>query len=126
MRATLPDGQTVEYDDVTNPLSAEERAKAETRAMDCVDCHNRVGHPFPPPERVIDDARAEGQLSRDLPFVKKEMLALLTASYPSQEATLAAVESWKAQYKATYPEVAATHAAAVEQAAEVANELLSG
>lgn len=125
VRATLPDGRTVEYNDVTNPLSAEEIAEAETRVMDCVDCHNRVGHPFLPPERLIDEAMVEGQLSPDLPFIKQQVLALLTASYPNQEAALAAIESWEAQYKAAYPEVAATQAAAIQQATEVAIELLA-
>jgi hypothetical protein len=125
VRATLPDGPTVEYNDVTNPLSAEEIAEAEKRVMDCVDCHNRVGHPFPPPERVIDDALAEGQVSQDLPFIKKEMLDLLTANYANKDEALAAIESWKAQYKTTYPKVGASQAAAIEQAAETANELLT-
>ncbi|MFQ5857796.1 MAG: NapC/NirT family cytochrome c [Anaerolineae bacterium] len=125
VRATLPDGQAVVYNDVTNPLSAEEIAGAEKRVMDCVDCHNRVGHPFPPPEHVIDDALAEGQLSRDLPFVKKEMLALLIPGYPSQEEALMAVESWEVQYRTTYPEAAASYAAEIEQAAEVAKELVT-
>ncbi len=124
VRTLLPDGRTVEYNDVTNPLSAEEITRAEKRLMDCVDCHNRVGHPFPYPERAIDNALAEGRLSPDLPFVKKEMLTLLTASYPSQEAALAAVEGVEARYKAAYPEVAATQAAAIQQVAEVAKELL--
>ena len=124
VRATLPDGRTVEYNDVTNPLSAEEIAEAQTRVMDCVDCHNRVGHPFPPPERSIDVAIAEGRLSRDLPFIKKEMLDLLTVTYPNQEAALATIESWEAQYKAAYPEVAATQAVDIQQATEVAEELL--
>ena len=96
VRATLPDGQAVEYNDVTNPLSAEEIAGAEKRVMDCVDCHNRVGHPFPPPEREIDAALATGQLSRDLPFVKTEMQALLASTSLSQEEALPPVASWRA------------------------------
>lgn len=125
VRATLPDGRTVEYDDVTDPLSAEEIAGTEKRVMDCVDCHNRVGHPFLHPERLLDKALAEDRLSYDLPFVKREMLDLLTANYPSQEAALTAVEPWKAQYKTTYPRAASTQAAVIERAAEVAQELVS-
>ncbi|NIV38162.1 MAG: cytochrome C, partial [Anaerolineae bacterium] len=102
VRATFPDGRTVEYNDVTNPLSAEEIAAAETRVMDCVDCHNQMGHPFHSPERLADMALAEGQLSTDLPFAKKEMTALLSATYANQEEALAAVDSWAAQYQATY------------------------
>ena len=74
MRTTLPDGRTVEYNDVTNPLTAEEIAHATKKTMDCVDCHNRAGHPFPSPEELVDEAIAQGRLSKDLPYVKKEMV----------------------------------------------------
>jgi hypothetical protein len=125
VRTTLPDGRTVEYNDVANPLSAEEIASSEKRIMDCVDCHNRVGHPFDSPDRLIDNALAEGRVSRDLPYVKKEMLDLLDAAYDDQEAALAAVELMEAQYEAAYPEVAATQADAIQQAADVADELIA-
>jgi hypothetical protein len=123
VRSTLPDGRTVEYNDVTNPMSAAEFAEAEVKVMDCVDCHNRVGHPFPYPERATDDALADGRLSRDLPFARKEMADLLSASYPDQEAALEAVDTVRARYEATYPEVAANQAAEIERAAETAQEL---
>ena len=29
---------------------------ADKFTMDCIDCHNRIGHPFPNPEEVIDQA----------------------------------------------------------------------
>lgn len=125
VRTTLPDGRTVEYNDVTNPLSAEEIASAEKYVVDCVTCHNQVGHPFPTPEQLVDQAIAEGKLNRDLPFAKKEMIALLTASYSDQETALAAVDSLEAQYRSQYPEVAISQADAIQQAAETAKELVA-
>lgn len=125
VKTTLPDGRTVEYNDVVNPLSAEEIAGAEKQVIDCVSCHNRVGHPFASPEQLIDNAIDEGRLSRDLPFIKKEMLALLSATYPNQEVALAAVESAEARYKSTYPEAASSQATAIQQATQVAQELVT-
>jgi hypothetical protein len=84
VRTILPDGSTVEYNDVNNPISPEEIASTEKRNMDCVDCHNRIGHPFPSPEELVDEAMAEGRLSTDLTFAKAELLALLNAEYGSQ------------------------------------------
>jgi hypothetical protein len=124
VRTTLPDGRTVEYNDVAQPLTADEIANAEKHVMECVDCHNRMGHPFLSPNKAIDKVLAEGRLSRDLPFIKEELLDVLTASYPNQEAALAATETWGMQYKATYPDVAATQATDLEQAIEVAKELV--
>ncbi|MGD9405742.1 MAG: hypothetical protein PVH95_11380 [Anaerolineae bacterium] len=123
VRKTLPDGSTIEYNDASNPLSAEEIAQAEVRTMDCVDCHNRIGHPFPSPDELIDQALAEGRLSTDLPYAKREMLALLNATYATQEEALAAADSLRARYNTEYPEIAAAYAAEIEQAVRLAREL---
>jgi hypothetical protein len=125
VRTTLPDGRTVEYHDVTNPLSAEEIAKAEKRTMDCVDCHNRMGHPFPSPEALVDEALADGSLSSELPYAKKEMLDLFQADYKSQEEALEAVAKVREQYEATYPEAAAVYPAEIEQAQQLAEDLVT-
>jgi hypothetical protein len=124
VQTTRPDGQVVEYNDVLKPLSPEEIATAEKQVMDCVDCHNRIGHPFPSAETAIDQALAAGQLSSDLPFAKKEMLALLTANYTSQAEALAAAESFPVRYRETYPDVAEAYDAEIRQAAELAQKLL--
>ncbi len=125
VRTTLPDGRQVEYNDVTNPLSAEEISSAEPKLMDCADCHNRMGHPFPSPEDLIDQALADGQLDPDLPYIKREMMALLSADYPSREEALSAVENVKEQYTTAYPEVAVAQADAINQAEELAKELMT-
>jgi hypothetical protein len=125
VRATLPDGRTIEYADASYPMFAEGTTEEEVQVMDCVDCHNRVGHPFLPPGETIDGAMAEGRISTDLPFIKKEMLELLDSSFASQEEALGAVGAWKAQYEAKYPEAAATMASEIDQAAQLASELLT-
>ncbi len=125
VRTTLPNGQTLEYNDVTDPLTAQEIAAAEKKVMDCVDCHNRVGHPFPSPEQLVDAALAGGALSQDLPYAKKEMTRLLSADYPSQTAAIESVATVEQQYRAQYPDVAAAMAPEVQQAAELANELVT-
>lgn len=124
IRTTLPDGRVVEYNDILNPLSEGEIDEEEIRVMDCVDCHNRVGHPFPYPEQLIDDALADGELSQDLPFAKYYMTNLLTADHPDQESALDAIESVREQYVAEYPQAASAFADEIGQAAEVADELI--
>ena len=53
------------------------------RTMDCVDCHNTVGHPISPTaERMVDRAIAAGEVSSKLP--RREGVRLVTASYASQ------------------------------------------
>jgi hypothetical protein len=51
----------------------------ERRVMDCVDCHNRVGHPIAiSTARAVDEALAAGLLP-SLPFVRREAVAALDA-----------------------------------------------
>ena len=59
---------------------------AERRTMDCIDCHNTVGHPISPtPEQAVDRAIAAAMVSRELPFARRESVRLVKATYPSQE-----------------------------------------
>ncbi len=53
--------------------------------MQCVDCHNRVGHSFQLPDGALDRVMAAGHISATLPFVKKAGMELLKAGYTSEE-----------------------------------------
>ncbi len=54
--------------------------------MDCMDCHNRPSHRFDSsPERAVTEAMAHGEIPQDLPFIRREAVAALKATYPSQE-----------------------------------------
>lgn len=89
----------------------------EWRVMDCVDCHNRPTHVFPPPEDAIDAALAAGRIDETLPFVRREGLAALRTPYPSHDAARAGIRSrLSARYAELHPEVARSRAAAVDAA----------
>ena len=54
-----------------------------------MDCHNRPAHTFEfTPERAVDNAMAEGRIPRELPFVRREALAAVSAEYPDRQAAL--------------------------------------
>lgn len=125
VRTTLPDGRTIEYHDVSNPLTEEKIASSEKRVMDCVDCHNRVGHPFPPPEDLIDAALADGDLSQNLPHAKKEMNELLSASHASRDDAMAAVGQVRQQYEDAHADVAGDLIDEIEAAEQLAQTLLN-
>jgi hypothetical protein len=62
------------------------------RRMECTDCHNRPSHAIAPTaKRAVDLAIARGDIAVTLPFVRREAVKALEASYPSQEAALAAI-----------------------------------
>ena len=60
--------------------------------MDCIDCHNTVGHPIAPTaEQAVDRYIARTWVSRQLPFVRREAVRLMKASYPSSDAGAEAI-----------------------------------
>ena len=65
----------------------------QRRTMDCIDCHNTVGHPIAPTaEQAVDRYIARTWVSRQLPFVRREAVRLMKASYPSSEAGAEAID----------------------------------
>jgi hypothetical protein len=74
--------------------ATEEMVRTGVRqTMDCIDCHNTVGHPISPtPERAVDQAIAAGLISRQLPNVRREGVKLLAAEYPTQDEGVRAIE----------------------------------
>jgi len=112
----MEDGELVGYRAADRPLTAEELAKMPRREMDCLDCHNRTGHEFRQPEQSVDEAPAGGRLDRSLPYVKREAVKLLTASYASRAEALKAIAGLKQFYRSEYPEVFAAKQLSIEQA----------
>jgi hypothetical protein len=77
VQITKPDGTKVTYVDAETKLSKDDLAKLEPRRMECFNCHNAVGHPFPNPADRVDEAIAAGKIDRALPSVKARALALI-------------------------------------------------
>lgn len=89
-----------------------------TRRMDCIECHNRIGHEIPSVSREIDDAIAAGKISPDLPYVKRDGVALLNADYSSTDEADKAIAGIREEYAATYPLVLEMRGRAVTQAVD--------
>jgi hypothetical protein len=70
------------------------KASGERRRMDCVDCHNKVAHPFAASaERAVDRAFVDGRLDARLPFLRREAVTLLKAEYASHDQARTAIAS---------------------------------
>jgi hypothetical protein len=74
--------------------------------MDCIDCHNRIGHRVPSVADAVDDAMDLGTIDPSLPYIKREAMARLSADYPSIDAADAAIDELSAFYTSKYPLVA--------------------
>jgi hypothetical protein len=92
--------------------------------MDCVDCHNRPSHTFKMPALEIDNALDDGRIDKTLPFVKREGMRLLNAKYTSHEEARAGIaREVEGFYKAKYPDVASSKAAAVGAAGKALGDI---
>jgi hypothetical protein len=91
VKVTSADGRVREY---FAPDADPAAAAGPLRRMDCVDCHNMVGHRIAStPETAVDRALANGELSRALPFARREGVRLLTASYPDTDAAARQIDA---------------------------------
>jgi nitrate/TMAO reductase-like tetraheme cytochrome c subunit len=96
-------GQQVGVTSNVQPDISRLKLSEESRKMDCIDCHNRIGHGVPSPDRAIDEALAAGKISTTLPFIKRDGVALLTKDYPTVQAADTAIEGLQATYETKYP-----------------------
>lgn len=84
VKLTSPNGQVKEY--FAEGVSAPPAGPEPLHLMNCVDCHNNVGHRIAnAPEQAVDMAIANGEVSRTLPFARREGVRLLKASYTSDD-----------------------------------------
>jgi nitrate/TMAO reductase-like tetraheme cytochrome c subunit len=110
-------GQVTEYMSTATPLSAEDKAQAPVRTMDCIDCHNRPSHIFHSPQESVNSALAAGTIDPTLPFIRKTGVELLSAKYASAENALQAIaRGLRSFYQEEHPEVLATQRHAVDSA----------
>jgi hypothetical protein len=112
---TTGDAQTF----IASDAKADSVKSLPTYEMQCVDCHNRPTHTFDLPERAMDKALAAGDISVSLPYIKKEGVELLKASYATnEEANSKLPAALLSFYQEKYPDVYAQRAQVINQAGE--------
>lgn len=122
---TLPDGSTRQYvsrskaqaPDLRTELSRLRRDD-HARVMDCIDCHNRVGHPLARPDRVVDELLSSGRIDPSLPYIKRDAVALLRATYSSPAAVTAAIDDLGQRLRTDYPLLLKDKGPLVDQAVD--------
>ena len=93
--------------------------QGERRVMDCIDCHNRAAHTMETAENALNRAMEEGAVSPELPWVHKEGLALLKASYNSEAEARAKIPAELDEfYRTQHPDVYAAKPQLIKSAGE--------
>ncbi|MDH3532846.1 MAG: hypothetical protein OEO82_07935 [Gammaproteobacteria bacterium] len=104
VEVTADDGSKTVYNNIAAPLAAADIEEAEKHVMDCIDCHNRAGHPFRNPEEDVDAALAEGRLSGDLPYIKERVIELLEREFETKEEAHEILQQAWNDYQQEFPE----------------------
>lgn len=84
MRVVRTDGTSEVF--AIDGVSRDEPPEGELHRMDCNDCHNRSAHAFERAEDALDEAFANGLLSRKLPFARKRLLDALQQPWTRDDA----------------------------------------
>ncbi|MDP6777557.1 MAG: NapC/NirT family cytochrome c [Candidatus Latescibacteria bacterium] len=117
VRMTDENGEVVEYDNVEDPLTEEERASAEVRTLDCIDCHNRPSHIYRSPVRAVNDAMARRRIDPTLPYIKREAVTVLSGDYADTPSALDEIrDRLVGLYREEHPEVLEFRPEAVDSA----------
>jgi len=118
------DGTFKKYVNKKLSESASKSDKENVRVMDCIDCHNRATHIYEDPSFAVDDRMARGLVDRKLPFIKREMVAAITANYPDRKTAFEDIEAHlQSFYMRNYRNVAISMQKSIEQAVETAKEI---
>jgi hypothetical protein len=122
VRVTDANGRVKEY---VGPDASDRLLRdSPRRTMDCIDCHNTAGHPIAPTaEQAVDQAIAAARISRDLPYARREVVRVVKASYPSQDAAVKAIDQGLRSFYQSSGESQSQDEHAVAQAVSAAQDI---
>jgi hypothetical protein len=117
IRVKRLDGKVRVYRSTESKLSDEEVAKAGMRRMDCMDCHNRSGHPTNPPAFILNAMLSAGLIDPGLPEIKHLAVQTLEATYTSRDEAHKGIDkAIRDFYRKAYPAVTKDKEAAIAAA----------
>ena len=112
------DGSVKRFENVkaNNQLSEDE---AESRTMDCVDCHNRATHIYETMEAAIDKRLAQGIIPTELPYIKKVAMAALSNHYVEKDQGTLDIQNYVSEtYRRNYPNISESKFTQIDKAAQ--------
>ncbi len=111
----LETGESHIYRNPDNPVDDSLINASETRIMDCIDCHNRPSHRYNPPWVYFDKAMLTGEVSKEIPFIKKVSMDVLRQSFTDMDTALMTIKDQIVDfYKTGYGDFHAQNAAVIE------------
>ncbi|MCA9925123.1 MAG: NapC/NirT family cytochrome c [Anaerolineales bacterium] len=123
VRTVDQEGNVTEYYDIASDITPEDVAGSFLERMDCITCHNRITHSIPKPDEAIDLALDKDIIASDLPYVRRETVALLSVSYADRTAAGEAFATLTDFYTTNYPDVAEARQLEIGNVIQVLNDI---
>lgn len=99
-------GTITVYKDTLNMVADSTILSSTARRMDCIDCHNRPSHNYLSPTVYFDKAMVTGEISKDIPFIKKAAMEVLRETFTDKDTAMMKIKDGITDYyKKNYPEV---------------------
>ncbi|HLF34856.1 MAG TPA: NapC/NirT family cytochrome c [Cyclobacteriaceae bacterium] len=99
-------GEVIIFQETEEPLSEDSIKNAAAREMDCMDCHTRPSHHYYTPMEFLDDGLTNGEIAKDLPYIKKAAMDNFINPFTSTDtARMSIRENILNYYKDEHPEV---------------------
>jgi hypothetical protein len=93
--------------------------------MDCIDCHNRIGHEYYPPDRIVNVLLSLKLIDPLLPDIKSTAVQALEGNYTSREAARSGIRDAITEfYTKKYPERASRSLSYKQQLQEGIHDIL--
>ena len=86
-------GEVIIYQNDDNIISDSIISSAASRTMDCIDCHNRPSHIYNSPTVYFDKAMLTGDISKNIPFIKKTSMGILRENFSDTDTALMKIEA---------------------------------
>ena len=98
------DGSVDEYLSVDANINPENIGPEKLEPMDCITCHNRITHLIYPPDEAINQLMARGQISPEIPEIRKKAEEVYHLRYATRELAVNGIASLNDYYRIHYPD----------------------
>jgi nitrate/TMAO reductase-like tetraheme cytochrome c subunit len=116
VRVINDDGSFTEYIDLESDFNVNQIDEADLEEMDCITCHNRITHLVLTPENTIDQLMTRGEISTDIPEIRRKALGVYSAIYETTQKGLNGIAGLTGYYEQYYPEFYAANSELVVDA----------
>lgn len=99
-------GKETIYQDEEIALKEDSLKKLPTRAMDCMDCHNRPSHEFRSPVFYVNNLFASKKIPTSIPWLKKISMDALSNPFHTQDSAVMMINKKIIDfYKSEHPDI---------------------